>query len=61
MTPRAIVFDAYGTLFDVRAVVMQEVHHIDADADKLATLWRQRQLEYTWFSRSWVATRTSGA
>lgn len=48
MTPRAIVFDAYGTLFDVRAVVMQEAHHIDADADNLATLWRQRQLEYTW-------------
>jgi 2-haloacid dehalogenase len=48
MTPRAIVFDAYGTLFDVRAVVMQEAHHIDTDADNLATLWRQRQLEYTW-------------
>ena len=48
MTPRAIVFDAYGTLFDVRAVVLGEAHHIDADADNLAMLGRQRQLEYTW-------------
>ena len=48
MTPRAIVFDAYGTLFDVRAVVLQQARQIDADVDTLARLWRQRQLEYTW-------------
>ena len=48
MTPRAIVFDAYGTLFDVRAVVLQHGHDLGVDADGLAALWRQRQLEYTW-------------
>jgi 2-haloacid dehalogenase len=48
MMPRAIVFDAYGTLFDVRAVVLREAHRIDADLDGLARLWRQRQLELTW-------------
>lgn len=48
MTPRAIVFDAYGTLFDVRAVVLREAHRIDGDLDKLARLWRQKQLEYSW-------------
>lgn len=48
MMPRAIVFDAYGTLFDVRAVVLREAHRIDADRDGLARLWRQRQLEHTW-------------
>jgi 2-haloacid dehalogenase len=48
MTPRAIVFDAYGTLFDVGAAVLHNVHDLGADADDLAALWRQRQLEYTW-------------
>ena len=48
MIPRAIVFDAYGTLIDVRAVVLREAHRIDADLDTLARLWRQRQLERTW-------------
>jgi 2-haloacid dehalogenase len=37
--PRAVVFDAYGTLFDVRAIAAPE---------PLLTLWRQKQLEYTW-------------
>jgi 2-haloacid dehalogenase len=47
MIPRAIVFDAYGTWFDVRAVVLwEEAHRIDADLDTLARLWRQ--LERSW-------------
>jgi 2-haloacid dehalogenase len=48
MTPRAIVFDAYGTLFDVRAVVLRDGHDLGVDAHDLAALWRRRQLEYTW-------------
>ncbi|MBV9504487.1 MAG: haloacid dehalogenase type II [Acidobacteriia bacterium] len=48
MRPRAIVFDAYGTLFDVRAVVLEGIFPIDPDHDTLLQLWRQRQLEYTW-------------
>ena len=48
MTPRALLFDAYGTLFDVHAVVLQGSHNINVDTEALATLWRQRQLEYTW-------------
>jgi 2-haloacid dehalogenase len=48
MTPRALLFDAYGTLFDVHAVVLQGSFSISADVEALATLWRQRQLEYTW-------------
>jgi 2-haloacid dehalogenase len=48
MTPRALLFDAYGTLFDVHAVVLQGSLSISADVEALATLWRQRQLEYTW-------------
>ncbi len=40
MTPRAIVFDAYGTLFDTASVA--------PELPALAQLWRQKQLEYTW-------------
>jgi 2-haloacid dehalogenase len=66
MIPRAIVFDAYGTLFDVRAVVLREAHRIDADPDTLAGLWRQRQLEHTWlltlmgrYEDFWSVTRSA--
>ena len=38
MKPRAIVFDAYGTLFDVRAVVLRNSHDLGVDADELAAL-----------------------
>jgi 2-haloacid dehalogenase len=48
MMPRVIVFDAYCTVFVVRALVLPEARRIDADLDALARLWRQRQLEHTW-------------
>ena len=46
-TPRAFVFDAYGTLFDVHSVI-EAGRAITADPQALSTLWRQKQLEYTW-------------
>ena len=45
--PQAIIFDAYGTLFDVHSV-MEAGRAITADPQALSTLWRQKQLEYTW-------------
>lgn len=42
------VFDAYGTLFDVASPVRRHAEAIGAHADKLAELWRIKQLEYTW-------------
>src|SRR5262245_62546461 len=45
--PKAIVFDAYGTLFDVHSVV-EAGRAVTADPQGLSTLWRQKQLEYTW-------------
>jgi 2-haloacid dehalogenase len=45
--PKAFVFDAYGTLFDVHSVV-EAGRTITADPQALSTLWRQKQLEYTW-------------
>jgi 2-haloacid dehalogenase len=44
---RGYVFDAYGTLFDVHAV-MEAGRAITADPAALSATWRQKQLEYTW-------------
>jgi len=44
---RGYVFDAYGTLFDVHSVV-EAGRALTADPMALSTLWRQKQLEYTW-------------
>jgi 2-haloacid dehalogenase len=43
-----VVFDAYGTLFDVHAGVVRLRGEIGPAADRLAELWRQKQLEYSW-------------
>jgi len=45
--PQAIIFDAYGTLFDVHSVV-DAGRAITAEPQTLSALWRQKQLEYTW-------------
>jgi 2-haloacid dehalogenase len=42
------VFDAYGTLFDVASPVRRHAEAIGPLADKLADIWRIKQLEYTW-------------
>ena len=47
-TIKACVFDAYGTLFDVHSAVAKQRHRLDDVADRLSTLWRTKQLEYTW-------------
>src|SRR6266545_3033781 len=45
--PKAYVFDAYGTLFDVHSVI-EAGGAVTSDPQALSTLWRQKQLEYTW-------------
>lgn len=47
IAPRAYVFDAYGTLFDVHSVI-EAGRAITPDPQALSNLWRQKQLEYTW-------------
>ncbi len=47
-TNKIIIFDAYGTLFDVNAAVVGHAKSIGADAQKFAETWRAKQLEYTW-------------
>jgi 2-haloacid dehalogenase len=48
VTPRAFVFDAYGTLFDVHAAIGRHRTAAGADADRFSELWRTKQLEYSW-------------
>ena len=46
--PRAFVFDAYGTLFDVHAAIARHRSAAGPDADRFSEIWRSKQLEYTW-------------
>jgi 2-haloacid dehalogenase len=61
---QAVVFDAYGTLFDVQSPVAKLSAEIGEKAASLGLLWRQKQLEYTWLrslmgthADFWVVTR----
>jgi 2-haloacid dehalogenase len=44
----ALVFDAYGTLFDVHAVIARCERFWPGRGAALSQLWRQKQLEYSW-------------
>jgi len=44
----ALVFDAYGTLFDVHSIAVAAERLLPGKATALSQLWRSRQLEYTW-------------
>jgi len=62
---RGYVFDAYGTLFDVHSVV-EAGRAITSDPVALSTVWRQKQLEYTWlralmgtYADFWVVTEAA--
>jgi 2-haloacid dehalogenase len=45
---KALVFDAYGTLFDVHSVVTLGEQLFPGKGGALSQLWRAKQLEYTW-------------
>jgi len=45
---RALVFDAYGTLFDVHSVVRRCESFWPGKGAALSQAWRAKQLEYTW-------------
>ncbi len=45
---QVVVFDAYGTLFNVATPVEKLSAEIGAKASDLGALWRRKQLEYTW-------------
>jgi 2-haloacid dehalogenase len=47
MKLRAVLFDAYGTLFDVHAVVLLAEQLFPGHGERLSLLWREKQIEYT--------------
>lgn len=47
-TPSAVLFDAYGTLFDVHSAVRRHGADLGAAAEAVSLLWRTKQIEYTW-------------
>ena len=48
MNTKAIVFDAYGTLFDVNSAAEKCKDKIGNKWESFANFWRTTQLEYTW-------------
>ena len=44
---RAVLFDAYGTLFDVYSVALAAEQLFPGKGEALAALWRGKQIEYT--------------
>lgn len=49
---RALVFDAYGTLFDVHSIAATCDRLFPGKGAALSQLWRVKQLEYTWLRNS---------
>ena len=45
---KAIIFDAYGTLFDVNSAAEKCKNKIGEKWEPFANYWRTNQLEYTW-------------
>ena len=45
---RALVFDAYGTLFDVHSIGIACESLFPGKGAELSRIWRTKQLEYTW-------------
>ena len=66
MTIRALVFDAYGTLYDVQSVLAKAEALCPGKAEVITHIWRSKQLEYTWlrsllqeYEDFWEVTRAS--
>jgi 2-haloacid dehalogenase len=45
--PRAVLFDAYGTLFDVYSIAAAAERSFPGHGERVAVLWRDKQIEYT--------------
>jgi 2-haloacid dehalogenase len=52
VTIKAVVFDAYGTLYDVHSVYAKTEELCPGKGDLISQIWRLKQLEYTWLQTS---------
>jgi 2-haloacid dehalogenase len=48
MTIKAVVFDAYGTLYDIQSVAAVTERAFPGYGEAITQIWRMKQLEYTW-------------
>ncbi len=48
MSIRAVVFDAYGTLYDIQSVAEITEETFPGYGDIITQIWRIKQLEYSW-------------
>ncbi len=48
MTIKAVVFDAYGTLYDIQSVAVVTEDAFPGYGDIITQIWRIKQLEYSW-------------
>src|SRR6185437_428282 len=48
MTIKAVVFDAYGTLYDVQSVAAVTEEAFPGYGEIITQVWRIKQLEYSW-------------
>jgi 2-haloacid dehalogenase len=54
----ALVFDAYGTLFDVHSVTTLAESLMPGRGAEFSQLWRTKQLEYTWLTSLMLAPKS---
>jgi 2-haloacid dehalogenase len=47
LSPQAVLFDVYGTLFDVYSVSRRLDELFAGQGERVAALWRDKQIEYT--------------
>src|ERR1700712_2766736 len=45
--PKAVLFDLYGTLLDVYSVGLRAEQMFPGDGERLARLWRDKQIDYS--------------
>jgi 2-haloacid dehalogenase len=45
--PKAVLFDAFGTLFDVYSVALKAEQLFPGQGQRLAQVWRDKQIEYS--------------
>ena len=52
MAIKGLVFDAYGTLYDVQSVQARTEQLCPGKGDLITQIWRLKQLEYSWLQTS---------
>jgi 2-haloacid dehalogenase len=60
MRVKALVFDAYGTLYDVHSVYAKIEELCPGRGDLITQIWRLKQLEYSWLQTSLLEYRDFG-